>query len=247
VEQSLATIFTAQTIKNWEDAANRELEEGKQIAHLLLQHRGIAIKPYYTAEDSSKNLTAPLPASTNPYGSARQWANMPKVLVEDEKKANRDALDHLQHGADGILFEIINPLASPEKILEGVELNYCSICFIGSHASIDFLTAFHAYAEKKFDASQLTGAIFWQTEPDINSLKKYREWANFHPCGITIQSQQEVATELATAIASAFMYIKKFIHLGYSENEATKQIAFYTSVGNDFFACTKRKLENDNP
>ncbi len=235
VEQSFAPNFPPQTIKNWQEAASKELEKGQSLTELVMSKHGVTIKPYYTEEDLPNVPLRPLPPSANAYSGARHWANMPKVLVDDEDKANQEALAHLQKGADGILFEIVATQANPEKVLADIELQYCTVSFIGNQTSIHFLHSFCAYAEKKFDSSQLTGAIFWQTKPHFDVVKRYSGWSSFHTCGIAFESHATVSEEIATAASMAIDCVGKLREMGCSQKDALTQIAFYTSVNTDFF------------
>ena len=158
VEHSHPSLFTQQSVRNWEEAARKELEDEQTLENLVQTKEGVQIKPYYTAADLIPTQVPQLPESKDEFGGARHWVNMPKVLVEDAEKANQEALHHLQNGADGIFFEIGSNRIAVAQLLQEIELPYCSIFFAISADQQAFITDFRAYAEAKY---KQTNRISW--------------------------------------------------------------------------------------
>jgi methylmalonyl-CoA mutase len=239
VEHSNDHILAIQTLENWKTAANKELEGTNSIENLIIERRGIVIKPYYTAEDTLSAQVAPLPASGNPYGTPRDWANMPKITVFNAKQANEQALFHLQNGADGICFEITTEV-EPEQLLTDIELPYCLILFLVSKKHVLFLSSFQTLAERKYKKAEIRGTIFWKGTMDLSLTRKFVGWSLFQPCGIIITAHHNVAEEVANAIALGVEHIEKEKENGVSAEAAFQQTAFSISVGNDFFIDTAK-------
>ena len=227
-------IFSDQTAQNWVNAALKELEGG-QIEKLVFEKAGLSYKPYYTNEDVSLPLMSPLPISAQPYGNPRQWINMPKVLVADSKEANAVALLHLQNGADGIYFEMKDPSTKAKQLLDKIELPYCTISFLVSGASTNFLESFARFAESKFDTSKITGNFFWQNYPSSFDANQFRGWKSFRASGLIIEQQPDAAIEIAQALDEAVNRMEVLLGKGLKIEEAARQISFSVVIGTDFF------------
>jgi hypothetical protein len=91
-------------------------------------------------------------------------------VVIDLQTANRMALDHLESGADGILFDIKDPSVSVEGLLSGIELPFCSIFFYGNITST-FLASFARCATTRFDRKQVRGAAYGLSSNDLVSVQ----------------------------------------------------------------------------
>jgi methylmalonyl-CoA mutase len=235
VEQPIEFTFSALTVQNWEEAAIKELENGSSSQKLTVNKSGLTIKPYFTKADLPNGGITQLVASTNPYLGARSWHNTPKVVVENADQANREALSHLQAGADGICFDLKEKNLSAEQLLAEIELPYCLITFLANKNSIPFLDSFHAFAEKKYDKATLTGNLFWEAEPDYQFIKKFSDWKQFQADGVVIESHTDVTEEIADGLTKAVNFLDQCTGQGIEIENAFHQIAFSISVGNDFF------------
>ncbi len=235
VEQPIEFTFSDQTVQNWEEAALKELEAGNSLQKINVEKSGLIIKPYFTKEDVTIYPLPSLTASTNPYLGARSWCNTPKVVVKDEDQANKEALAHLQAGADGVCFDLNEGKIKVEQLLDQIELPYCLITFLANQNSIPFLESFHAFAEKRFDKATLMGNIFWEAEPDYLLIKKFSGWKQFQACGIAIENQLDVTEEIARSLTKAVNRLDAYSEQGVEIENAFHQVAFSVFVGNDFF------------
>jgi len=130
VKQSVEHIFPAQSTQNWATAAASELEKGSRLEDLRIKKEGLEWNPYYSATDVKSWEAARLPSSNVDFAGARYWVNMPKILVTDASSANAQALEHLQNGADGIVFDLPCGFADTAKLLEGIQMPYCTTLFL---------------------------------------------------------------------------------------------------------------------
>ncbi len=235
MKPSVKHFFSSRNLQSWEIAAIKELEGIGSIEKLTFEKAGLKMKPYYTAEDATSSQLPPLQSSMASYTDARHWVNMPKVLVEDEKEANALALFHLQNGADGIYFVLNGSSAKPETLLDKIELPYCSVSFLATSTHAPFLASFHAYAEKKYDKNQINGNIYWNSNPDYDLVKKFKNWKGYQSRGIIVASQSKAEDEIANALNNAVGEIEKLLSADLSIEEAFSQVSFSFSIGNDFF------------
>jgi hypothetical protein len=196
--KSVELNFPSQTSDQWREAARQELDGTDPFEKLTVTKADIAIKPYYDANDRTEFRVLPIAVSQNEFLGARAWANMPKVIVENAKKANEEALNHLNHGADGVLFDLHESKTDVHKLLDRIELPYCSVSFLADTTSQSFFEDFKVFAEKKFDKKTITGSVFWKHEAKAASL--FADWPQFHGLGIMVEEKNNPSTEIAEAV-----------------------------------------------
>ncbi len=87
--------FSESSLQEWITKINQDLRKGDY--HSLIHHKpdDIAIQPAYTGEG--------LEMSGQAFRSTKHWSVMEEVLVQEESKANREVLQALQNGANGLL------------------------------------------------------------------------------------------------------------------------------------------------
>ena len=105
-KKNILASFPLNQTKDWTEAAKRELNGIDPFEKLSFENEGIKIKPYYDQSDVAPGFSFSLPSSANAYLGARAWYNMPRIGAEDAAAANQKALDALNNGADGMLFEL---------------------------------------------------------------------------------------------------------------------------------------------
>jgi methylmalonyl-CoA mutase len=235
VKQFVEHIFPAQSTQNWATAAASELENGSRLEDLRIRKEGLEWNPYYSATDVKSWQAARLPASSENFGGARHWLNMPRVLVNDALQANAQALEHLQNGADGIVFDLPAEFEDAGKLLEGIQMPYCATHFFISGKSERFLASLHAFADEKFAKESINTSLYWKGDPDFLQVVKFRERPNFRGAGVLVANEETAAGQLATALLKAVERVEHLKELGLSAEEATSHISFSFQLGNDFF------------
>ena len=63
---------------------------------------GIVINPLYTAETSKQST------KEQPWPEHQGWIVVEEIVVTDEAEANKEALDKLNRGANGLLFYVFD-------------------------------------------------------------------------------------------------------------------------------------------
>src|SRR5258707_9367057 len=167
-KNNLGLNFEPHTVRDWEKIAQQELAEDPWVK-LTKENSGLRIKPYYDSSDSVKENKIAI------HSSDRNWVNAPKVVVVNEKKANAEALTHLNSGADGVFFELQLQSVDFEALLRDIQMQFCSAFFRAENNSVGCLRAFPDYIIKKPEQAKITGAFFLENfaidKFDVSQLK----------------------------------------------------------------------------
>jgi methylmalonyl-CoA mutase len=222
--------FGKHTREDWGKMASSEIE-GKNPDETLAWKAGqLPGKAYYDKTDLPASSFQLSPAKNSFLGN-RTWHNLPTVIVHSAKEANQLALNHLQHGADGILFDIRN-IKSVEisELIEGMEWPYCMISFRGTEKSLESLIDIPAYIQKKnWKAESITGFILWDSIPKNTSglLKAFETLPGYKVLGFSSDGEEAVEQ------------LSSLLNRGKSMLENTgkfsEKIAFSIPAGTDFF------------
>ena len=229
-------FFSPSTKEQWIDVAKNELNGLHPFEKLTFSIDGITISPYYDQTDVKKE-TVPLPTSLNPYLGARTWHNLVPVSVTDSVKANKLALTYLNSGADGIFFDLL-PNSKATQLVKDIELPYCAVTFRAASNQADFFLDFSNYVQTKENYSKgLTGAIFWQSEPDnlIGICEAFKGCDHFHSCGIHSEDISSPSSEICSLLIQAVKQIDRLTEGGLHIKDAMGTIAFLTMIETDFF------------
>lgn len=116
-----------QVAEQWLKAAKAELNGADPLEKLTSAKGNIRVKPWYDRFDVQKDQTFILPSEKSWLG-ARSWVNAPLIMVKDAVAANKNALQQLSSGADGILFDLQEDV-NLSVLLENIKLEHCSIFF----------------------------------------------------------------------------------------------------------------------
>lgn len=119
-----------QVSEQWLKAAKAELDGADPFEKLTSAKGNIHVKPWYDRFDVQKDQTFVLPAEKSWLG-ARSWVNAPLIEVKDVAAANKNALQQLADGADGIFFDLGQAAEEVNQsvLLENIQLEHCSVFF----------------------------------------------------------------------------------------------------------------------
>lgn len=168
--QLIEEHFSKTEKSDWLKVAQKELGEKKNIQSLSWTIDSLELSPYYDKSDLS-NLRY-LEDYQKLFTEAKPgWQNIPEVFVENESFANKEALQLLQGGADGILFNTLTlESVNIDLLLKGIHAEMCSLSFIA--ADTNLATKFLVYAkENNYDSSKLNGAFFQNRNLPIEIFK----------------------------------------------------------------------------
>lgn len=215
--------FNEHTVRDWEKIAQQELGDGNPWQSLTKIRQGVTIKPYYDGSDVLIERKIRLTG-------AAHWQNIPKVIVTDAKKANEEALIHLNAGADGIWFEILQRV-DVDELLKKIALPFCSVYFSTHNDS--GLSDLANFIESNAMQEKVTGAFFWNDGANIRS--RFNQWRNFHSNGIITKGNNNIVDEIVDSLLTAVDIIEKLKEDSFSNERAFHSLAFSISVDTDFF------------
>ena len=111
-------MFPEHSLEDWIAKINKDLRSGDYQS--LVHHKadGIAIQPAYTSEKSSER--------EQDFRTSKSWLIVEEILVQDEKSANRSALEALNRGSNCILF-YLKGSEDIASLLEGIEIQYIGL------------------------------------------------------------------------------------------------------------------------
>jgi methylmalonyl-CoA mutase len=214
--------FKSAGLKEWEAAAREELNGANPWEKLTHKGEGWSSRPYY--EQQAPPITSPLLSNSgNEFLGARAWFNCPRIIVQDVEKSNQMALNFLQQGADGIFFEL-NENVNFNNLLEGIQLQYCSLSFLAKQDPIPTASALQAFFRKKnSDGTGLQGAFFGNTviESDQARIFKFS--------GFQIPDSGNPAADIAMGFNTMITVT------GQQIGAQINSIAFSVSMATDFF------------
>lgn len=234
MSQGQFNTFSKADIKTWTEAAKKELGGKDPFQSQIVSKGKIDIKPYYDQSDTSTLPEDILAPTSNPYLGPRGWYNAPNVVVKDNKEANKEALLHLNNGADAIQFTIEAEI-QVEVLLANIELPYCGIFFLMKSDQTKLLIDFEQYVNAKgFDKSQIVGAVFWTKPPALQNIpvQSFSKWPGFHVLGHIIPESDPI-TEISNALLAGTRCIQS--DMDNQPDLIISQSAFSFSIGKDFF------------
>ncbi len=240
VHELIKQSFESSNKKNWLTAATSEIDGKNPDEALAWSEDGLTFLPYYDKNDVTSLLNQTsfqLPSSTDLFSGSRAWANLPCILVLDEKEANASALSQLASGADGILFDIRNcKQINLTLLLHQIDWPYCSISFwVNTGNRISENLSKHIQ-QKQYDASILTGSIFWDDDFGKNNVSELplSDLKKFQSFGLVIDSSTPVK-EISEALTKGVHLIDQLTESGVDTSIAIQQIAFSIPVSTNFF------------
>jgi methylmalonyl-CoA mutase len=253
--KQLFQSFSPSNKKDWENRVNAELKNIKALDDLFSKtDEGIMLKGLYTQEDIVDEKTMNLPPICNSF-EARHWENRALIKVENEASNNQIALNALQFGADGLIFDCRNKKKiNFELLLSSIEPAHCSISFITNDHS-DFITHFKSWLnKKKLTLSGLSGSLNINLFANIiekgqNALRALGELKNeidaiekdspFRLICINAHkfpnAGANAVQELAFTLSEANACIAHLYALGLTPSKTISQMEFWMSSGSNFF------------
>lgn len=151
--KKLFTEFESSTYTEWQEKTHKDLR-GKPFEELF-NHTSdnILVNPLYVPQ-ILKNQISPQPVSDN-----EGWVVVEEILVNDEKEANKKALDFLNKGANGLLFYVVED-TNIEVLLKDILLEHITLHFVVDGSGMDILNQWMKVAEERnIDPVKLSGTI----------------------------------------------------------------------------------------
>ncbi|MGY5850988.1 methylmalonyl-CoA mutase subunit beta [Salegentibacter sp. F14] len=161
MEKALFQEFEAVSAKQWKQKIQFDLKGADYNEKLIFKSRdGIAIKPFYTAEDIGEAVHLESPA---------QWNICEKIYVSSALEANKKAKAALEKGAESIWFELPSQEISVETLLDQIDLESVLLYIKTEFLSEEFFNRLRGFLKDK--ASQ----VYLQTDI-IGKLARTGNW-----------------------------------------------------------------------
>ncbi len=211
--QKLFTEFTSTTAAQWKEQLVKDLKGIDYNTLVWKTNSGIEVQPFYTAENLVSN---PAPVFTT-----NDWAICEQISVEDEKTANAKALNALQNGASGLVFQI-SKKTNYSVLLKDILLKHIYCLFKINAEQKNDLDTFLVFANAGSNCfvecdELLNGKINPQNSVISINTNLYQE------------AGSNTINELAFSIAHLNEYLNN------SSLSDIKKIHMSISVGGDFF------------
>ena len=155
--QATFSEFSKSTFKNW-------VKEIKQKSfHLDLEKElkwrepwGIELDPFFDDSNTKAATYITHFFSSYPYP---QWKLLQKIEVKDDQMANSEALEALNNGCEGIIFDVQHHAPNPDILYDQIKAAHCSIFFTGSRTKDldDFFSYYRSLEANAFEG----GADHW--------------------------------------------------------------------------------------
>ncbi|MDO9553121.1 methylmalonyl-CoA mutase family protein [Rhodonellum sp.] len=168
MKDKLFSDFPVTTKQDWINQAIQELK-GKDFEKTLVTktREGFSLDPFYTSEDfKSHEWTKKYQNQVNPKPeipgiSPRVWSNVVRIDVVDEKSANIEILEVLQHGADGLLL-VLEGNENMDVLLQNVLPQYIQLFLCPKKNPDQALSAFFDWAnDNGFEKKEIHGGLLW--------------------------------------------------------------------------------------
>ncbi|MDZ7606334.1 MAG: methylmalonyl-CoA mutase family protein [Cyclobacteriaceae bacterium] len=258
----LFSDFPETSKAQWKDVVIGDLKGAdfdKKLVWKTLE--GFDLQPYYTAEDLrdldylKKFESCTLNIQDGSQGP-RYWVNREKLVVENAEEANSLAIEALNSGADGLVFDLTGKENVDIKLLlNNILPLHCSVSFIADRNAAKLVKGYFTYeSENHIETSQLIGSLNYDplrnlivkgkmADDGFKIIKEIIEVTDssekFH--GLTINGSQfqnagsSLSQELAYVLNMAVEYIEQLGSLGVSAEKVIKNIEFSMAVGTDYF------------
>jgi methylmalonyl-CoA mutase len=233
--KSLFSNFPPAARRQWSAVA---LEETQLNTIDQLTRKGtneLLLLPYYDKQDhlslETRNSFDLRPTVNR---KARQWSNLVPILVEEEKTANREALHHLENGADGILLECAHEV-NFKILLSGIQLNFCRVHFVFSDTA-QAKKIINYIQEEYSNTEEIYGGILWKKYPENaeSVFSDFHQLKNFLQLGIWVDPSEPV-DEIVAALMRGVQLADSLTDKNYPAQRILSSVFFSLESGRNFF------------
>lgn len=234
-KQHLFSNFKTVSREEWVEKATRDLK-GEDVFEKYSSEleQGVTIRPYYDASDLEKITTFQnrMLLKDNPAGVPRYWDNVQQIIVNDASAANQQALEALNSGADGVIFDLRNTKdAAVEVLLKDILIDYCHVSFIVSDDK--FSKAYATYIEDRCSDFNGPKGVFIGTHYDTD----FQNLINFPGIKTLVLRAQDLpmSEEIADLLLQATRHIGKISEAGLDAELALSRMVVIADIGTNYF------------
>lgn len=267
-EQSLLfNEFPPVTTQAWEEKIKTDLKGADYEKRLIWRtEEGFNVKPYYRAEDLAgleylKSIPGEPPYIRGNKQGNNNWIVRQDILISDIEEANRQALDAIAKGADGVGLKAteITTHKQMSQLLNGIDLTKTGINFLSSRSYPLTLELFvYEVNHRGIGGDQILGSVNFdpisyfllngdfymnwnhnleETEYLLTTIEKRLPLFK----AITINGHyfqnagSSLVQEVAFSLASASEYLAGLTAKGFSASTVAPRIMFSLAVGSNYF------------
>ncbi len=260
--ENLFSEFPSVSKSQWKEQTLVDLKGAdfdKKLVWRTLE--GFNLQPYYSNEEIGalgylkkfESSTLNLEDATQ---GPRYWINREKIQVKDAESANKEAIEALNSGADGLIFDLTGKEdVDIKKLLNNILPLHCSVSFIADRNAAKLIKGYFTYeSQNHIEISQLFGSLNFDpirnltlngsmAKDAFNVLKEIVEITDVADrfYGLTVNGSQfqnagsSLVQELAFSLNAAVEYIDKLGELGIPAEKVIRNMEFSMAVGTDYF------------
>ncbi|MCE7992252.1 MAG: hypothetical protein HEP71_09740 [Roseivirga sp.] len=232
MEEKLFKDFDGVSRDEWQNKIIADLK-GKEIGSLNWEAAGLSGGPIYTKEDLPEQLPNIANVHDQPaiFG-ARNWVNYQLIDVDSDKTANQQALEALNAGADGVIFNL-NTKPELTVLLADIKTDYCHISFTDQLEDSDLPDSFSGYLVSiQADLSKVKGYYSGSASVQkASGMLPHYQFFNIE----ADQYHNNPVQELALVLCKAAEVFDKQTGAGIQPKTLLTQTQFELSLGTSYF------------
>ena len=228
----------------WEEKLTKELK-GADFNSSLRRNDEIEELEYATyAHTSDQTSTIEIPGEA-PFLRGNKsvnndWNIASLVVVEDEKEANKKALDLLMSGTTALVFQFKKENTNLSTLFDQIGFEFIQTQFtVTSFLQFEALTTYFKGKENCLILYRVDFQLDNELSTEFSKFASLSKGLNVRFCfvdGFSIQQTgATIIQELAIALANGNEYLIRLINEGYSVDEAASSIHFSIGVGSNYF------------
>lgn len=227
---------------DWLQQISKDLKDKPLESLHWAAPNGLQVSPFVHLEDFG---TLPSPLSTQP----NAWEICEDVRVSDPAQANRQALDALEGGAEGLCFWLDEPLEATgfEQLLHGIHLDFIGLHFAGAAVAQNpgfVLAHLDKLAQQRgVPTHALRGSLAYHPVP-VSKVVDWRYLADLleftqekfpQMAVIQVGSPAPDGASLAGLLLQANLYLTKLAERGIPATTVASSMCFSVWVGKSYF------------
>ena len=177
-QENLFIDFEKASKSTWHQKATSDLKGEDVYEKYNRSFDDITLEPYYDKTDiqSIQHIHAfqnRFSLKNNPTGENRYWQNLQRIIVSDSQQANAQALEALNNGADGVIFDFTHhqPKHVVKELLKDIQPAYCNVSFIINKDADHVVNQYLQFiSEDHIDKDSLNGIFIIEGSPEPSNL-----------------------------------------------------------------------------
>ncbi len=234
----------------WEEKLTKELKGADFDSSLKRKDEieELDFSTYAHESDRTKSIEVPgeFPYTRGVKQENNDWNVASWVTVQDEKKANQNALNLLMTGANGLIFDLVKKELDLITLFDQIGFEFIESQFLVY--SVDQFRLIYDFFKDKSTANVSYRFDFFSKETlDVETLKQFVEInksSTTRFCFIDMSSLQQcgasITQQLSFGLACGHEYLVQLMGLGYTIDEASQSLHFSSGVGNNYFYETAK-------